>query len=342
MVKLFVPLLMSLLLLPGYPAGSAVVATKRIIIIETISVPVVLEHSRWFIKEMAHLGYVAGDNAVIEIIKGEGDKQRAITLLRQATARGRPDVVVTFATLASQAAHQELAGTRIPQVFAVVVDPVGAGLVKKVGVPSGTRVTGLVHSISRKIKVDMAMRLLAGRAAGRPVRFGIVHSSYPSARSDVRFYQAIAKSRGDVEFIAHEFAYQKGQEGLKAMLADYRKGVDLLRGKVDYWWQVSGPLGEVSQSTALLLKAASVPLIYGNTLQSVKAGALFTINPDFRQGGRETARMVHAVLQGSDPGSIPVLAPRNFNLGINLSTALRLKITIPSDIMTMAGQKVFR
>ena len=223
----------------------------------------------------------------------------------------------------------------------MVADPVGAGIIKKVGVPSSTNVTGLAFSLFRKIKVDMAMRLLAPVKKGRKIRFGIVHSSYPSARGDVRIYREIARSRDDVELVTHEIPYNKMPIGLDSMLVDFKRGIDLLREKVDYWWQVSGPLGEVSQSTELLLKS-TIPLAYGNTLSSVKAGALFTINPDFEKGGRETARLVSAVLRGSDPGKITVSAPRAFDLGVNISTALKMKIAIPSDIMAMAGKKVFR
>jgi putative ABC transport system substrate-binding protein len=48
------------------------------------------------------------------------------------------------------------------------------------------------------------------------------------------------------------------------------------------------------------------------------------------------------VLNGADPGSIPVVPPDNFDLGINLTTAMKLKIVIPSDLLTMAGERVFR
>ncbi len=341
MVNLLLALLMVVLLLPAYPAGAAQ-AKKRIIVIETMPVPVVLEHSSWFMDEMATLGYVAGQNTVFEVIKARGDKQLALSLLKEAMEEGKPDVVVTFATLASQAAYEALKGGKVPIVFAVVADPVGAGLIKQVGVPSGSNITGLVFTLFRKIKVDMAMRLLAERPPGRPVRFGIVHSSYPSARGDVRIYKKIAQSRSDLEFLTHEIPYKKMPQGLTAMLVDYQKGVDQLKTGVDFWWQVSGPLGEVEQSTALLLGTTSVPLIYGNTLKSVRDGALFTINANFQEGGCETARLVHAVLRGGDPGKIPVVPPQTFDLGVNLTTAMKLQIAIPSDIMTMAGERVYR
>jgi putative ABC transport system substrate-binding protein len=341
MARILLALLMAVFLLPANSVGAAQKKT-RIVVIETMSVPVVQEHSRWFMDEMAKLGYVDGKNAVFEVIKARGDKKRAMNLLAEAMEKGEPDVVVTFATLASQAACETLKGSKIPIIFAVVSDPVGAGLVKQVGVPSGSNITGRVFTLFRKIKVDMAMRLLAQRPLGRPVRFGIIHSSYPSARGDVAKYQKIAKSRGGLKFVTHEITYRKMPQGLGAMLVDYQRAIEQLKERVDYWWQVTGPLGEVEESTALLLRTDAVPLLYGNTMQSVKNGALFTINANYREGGCETARLVHTVLKGSDPGKIPVVPPPTFDLGVNLSTALKLGIAIPSDIMTMAGERVYR
>jgi putative ABC transport system substrate-binding protein len=337
---LFSLLLISLLL----PISQCIAANtpKRIIIMETMPVPVVLEHSHWFKQEMQRLGYVPGKNAVFEVIKAQGDKQRAITQLKGAMKHGKPDVVVTFATLASQAAHEVLAGKKVPIVFAVVSDPVGAGLIKRLRVPSKSNITGLVFTLFRKVKVDMAMRLLAPGTNAGPLRFGVIHSSYPAARGDVEHYKKIAKAKPGLEFINYEIPYQKMPQGLDAMMDGYQKGINRLKGRVDYWWQVSGPLGEVEESTAMLLKAEPVPLIYGNTIESVKAGALFSINANYIEGGKETARLVDAVLNGADPGSIPVVPPDNFDLGINLTTAMKLKIVIPSDLLTMAGERVFR
>ena len=342
MAKWLLAPLMAAFLLASFPTAGTPQEMPAIVVIETMPVPVILEHSRWFMKEMARLGYEDGRTATFKFIKAQGDKQRAARQLTSLLESMTPDAVVTFATLASQAACQVLKNTKVPVIFAVVSDPAGAGIIKKVGVPSRTNVTGLVFSLLRKTKVDMAMRMLTPVKKGRKIRFGIVHSSYPAARGDVRIYREIARSRDDVEFITHEIPYQKIPQGLETMLADFERGINLLRDKVDYWWQVSGPLGEISQSTELLLKTASVFLAYGNTLSSVKAGALFTINPDFEQGGRETAGLVSAVLKGGDPGEIPVLTPCTFDLGVNISTALKMKIAIPSDIMNMAGEKVFR
>jgi len=80
----------------------------------------------------------------------------------------------------------------------------------------------------------------------------------------------------------------------------------------------------------------------GQKMESVKLGALLHITPDLEAGGREAAKMVDAILKGADPGKIPVKPPAKFQLGINLTTALKLNIVVPPDILGLAGNHVYR
>lgn len=315
---------------------------KRIIVIETMPVPVVLEHSLAFMAGMEELGYKNGENAEFLMIKAKGDKARAVSLLEKAVAEKKPDLVVTFATLASQAAHQVLKNSKVPIVFSVVSDPIGAGLIKEVGRPTGTNITGRIYTLFRETKVKLLMRLLKQKHGSNTIRLGVIHSDYPSSKGDIKTLKKIASQMEGVEFINYEFPYRKMPAGLDDMLAEYAKGISELEDKVDYWFQVSGPLGEVEDTIKVLVKAGKLPTAYGNTLRAVELGALMTVNPNFEEGGKEAARLAQKVLQGTDPGTIPVLAPENFDLGINLTTAMKLGIAVPSDMMTMAEGHIYR
>ncbi len=314
----------------------------RILVIETMPVPVVLEHSRWFQKGMEDLGYRNGVNAELIVYDAAGDRERAVAFLKKELQEGKPDLVVTFATLASQAAHQVLKGSDVPVVFAVVSDPVGAGLIEKVNAPTGANITGRVFTLFREIKINLAMRLLSQIRKGRPVRFGIIHSSYPSSRGDVKAFKQIAEGRKDVEFLSHEVEYKEMPLGLETMLAEAVKGVRELEGRVDYWWQPSGPLGEVKEYTEMLQKNSDLVIGYGNTMMSVEMGALMTVNPDFQEGGLEIARLADSILRGLNPAEVPVTAPESFSFGANLSTALKLGIAVPSDLMDLAAEHIYR
>ncbi len=186
------------------------------------------------------------------------------------------------------------------------------------------------------------MRLVEQREGDRPVRFGFIHSDYPSAVGDIKALNAIAADMPDVDFVAHQLPYREVPDGLPAMLADVEKGIAALADRIDYWWEPSGPLGETDVYTQTLLAGSDRPIVFGTKLSSVKMGALLHVTPDWEASGRETAAIAHAILNGADPGAIPVAPPGTFLLGLNLATALRLNIVVPPDLMQLAGPHVYR
>ena len=328
---------------PGFDPSTANAAgdIKRILVVETMPVPAVLTHIRYFVEELAHLGYRDTQNCRIEVLKADGDRARAVSLLRASLQTDKPDLVATFATLATQAAQEVFRDGDVPILFTAVSDPVGAGIIQTVGEATGTHITGRVSTLSRKTKLEMTLQLVKQTIGDRPVRFGLIHSSYPSSRGDVKALVTLADTRNDVRFVPFELAYRKIPIGLQKMLTDVLKSVQVLDSKVDFWWQPNGPLGEVAAYTNLFLTHSSRPIAYGNTLESVRTGALIAVIPNSEAGGRELARLADAVLKGADPGKIPVIAPESFDLGLNLATALRNGIAIPSGMMALAGEKIY-
>jgi len=315
---------------------------KRIILLETMPVPVVLQHSEWFMKQMNELGYIQGDNMDLLVLKADGDRNKAEMLLTKAVDKQKPDLVVTNATLASQTAKKILEKTNIPIVFMTVSDPVGAGLISKIGVPSQTNITGKIHMIDRETRINMVMRLIGPAYKKKPVRIGFIHSSYPSSVGDLRDLSEVSKNRDDVIFLSYEVRYRKVPEGLPAMLEDATVGIEALNDNVDCWWEPSGPLGEVAEYSHLLLTYSPHPIVMGTKLKSVELGALLHLTPKIETSGRETAIMVDAILKGAPPGDFPPLPSSDFDIGINLKTSLKHNIVMPSDLLNLAGMQIYR
>jgi putative tryptophan/tyrosine transport system substrate-binding protein len=315
---------------------------KRVILLETMPVPVVLKHSEWFVKQMNELGYIQGDNMDLVVLKADGDRNKAETVLKKAVGKQKPDIVVTNATLASQTAKKILEKTNIPIVFMTVSDPVGAGLISKIGVPTKTNITGKVHMIDRETRINMVMRLIRPAYKKKPVRIGFIHSSYPSSVGDLRDLSEVSKKRDDVIFLSYEVRYRKVPEGLPGMLEDTIEGIEALNDNVDCWWEPSGPLGEVAEYSHLLLTHSSHPIVMGTKLKSVELGALLHLTPKIETSGRETAIMVDAILKGAHPGNLPPLPPSDFDIGINLKNSLKHNIVIPPDLLKLAGKQIYR
>jgi len=329
-------------LISGYVMNAVAEQVKRVILMETMPVPAVLEHSRWFQVQLKELGYENGKNIDLVVLKANGDRKLAETLLAAELTKKDPDLVVTVATLASQAAAELLKEKKTPLLFFSVSDPVGAGLIERLNAPTGTNITGKVYTVNREAKIKMILRLAGQTKTRRPVRFGIIHSTYPSSVGDVRELKLIDKADENIKLIPFEIPYKKVPEGLPFMLDETRKGIEALAGKVDFWIEPLGPLGETTEYTRLLLGDSKVPIAMGTKLDSVKMGALMHVTPNMEASGRETALVADGILKGKDPGRIPVIPPSDFELGLNLTTALKLKIVIPPDLLKMAGKNVCR
>ncbi len=315
---------------------------KYIILLETMDVKVVRDRSHWFQVQMKDLGYKEGINMELIVLKAKGNYQLAESLLKDALDKGKPDLVLSNATLASQAAAKLLKGTNISQLFFTVADPVGAGLVENIGQSTGKNITGRVHNISRETKVKLVLRLIEAKTQARPIRFGYIHSTYPSSMGDLRQLEKIAKKNEKITFVPYEIQYKDFPESIDYMLKELSKGLKQLDGKIDFLWEPLGPFAENIKYNELLKEEATVPVVYGINRESLQVGALINIEPDAEAEGREVGLLADRILNGEDPGDIPVIPPIKFNLGVNLTTAQKMNIVIPPDILKLAKGNLFR
>jgi putative ABC transport system substrate-binding protein len=92
-----------------------------------------------FRQGLRDAGYVEGTNAVVEWRFAAGDYNRVPDLVADLIKR-KVDVIVLDSTVATQMTMR--ATSTLPIVMALVVDPVGSGLVKSLSHPGGN-VTGL-------------------------------------------------------------------------------------------------------------------------------------------------------------------------------------------------------
>ncbi|MCP4298840.1 MAG: hypothetical protein GY786_24935 [Proteobacteria bacterium] len=314
---------------------------KRIIMLETMQIKVIMDHTHWFRIQMEELGYREGQNLNLIVLNGSGDPHHTEALLRAAITKKRPDLVVTSATMASKIGLKLLKNSGIPQLFLTVSDPVGAGLVRKIGEPTGKNITGRVHTISRKTKIRIALSLVNDKIKNKPIRFGILHSSYPSSVGDVALLQEIASDNKNISFVPYKIKYRSISENLDIMLVDVKKGLRFLEGRIDYLWEASGPLAEVEDYNRTLHSLKSTPVIYGVTPESVQLGALLYLLPDAERTGREVAVLADAILKGGSVGSMPVVPPFKFRMGINLTTAVNMNIVIPPNLLKLAEGNLY-
>ena len=115
--------------------------------------PVPLESSRYgaFAQGMRELGYVEGENLVIEWRFADGKAERLPNLAAELVEL-KVDVLVVSGTPATSAAQR--ATSSIPIVMGTTSDPVGSGFVQSLARPGGN-ITGLSN-----LTTDLSPKLL--------------------------------------------------------------------------------------------------------------------------------------------------------------------------------------
>lgn len=312
----------------------------KIVILETMPVPVVLSHSDAVKSSLENLSEKESMDIEIEVLKGRGDKERCKNMLRSSISRKKPDAVISIATLATQAALEVLDDTDIPILFCVVMDPVGSGIVDEVGVPSRNNISGVVYTHQRDTKIEMMMRVLGESYREKGVKVGIVSSDYPSAVGDIRELETIAANYSNLTYVKNQVPYRAIPDELPRLLEDFQIAINEIKDDVDFLWEVGGPLGEVQEASQIILESGK-PLVLANTPRSVKMGGLMSIATDYEDVGLQIVEMLHLILDGVDVGTLPVATPRKFDLYLNLKTAEELNISIPSHLLMIAGEHIY-
>jgi putative ABC transport system substrate-binding protein len=83
---------------------------------------------------------------------------------------------------------------------------------------------------------------------------------------------------------------------------------------------------------------SSIPVI-GPSVQWVKAGALLSLDCDYKEVGSQCGTMAIRVLSGETPASIPPISPRSLRYSLNMTTARQFKIDFPDHFVQGAKQK---
>jgi ABC-type uncharacterized transport system substrate-binding protein len=274
-----------------------------------------------FRQGLRELGYVEGQNFVIEYRSADGRPERFPDLATE-LVRLKVDVIVTRGTSAALGAKHVT--DTIPIVMASSGDPVFAGLVTSLARP-GANVTGL-HLMTPADLAGKRLQLLKEVIPGL-LRVGVLLDS-----GDV--YSRLMMK--EIERVAHEI-------GVQLHSVDTRRPADFDRAfeaaildRVDALITIEGVLTATDLSRIVDFAAMSrLPAIYGFR-EFVDAGGLMAYGTDLRDLFRRSATYVHRILQGTKPGDLPVEPPAKFELAINLKTAKALGLTIPPSLLRRA------
>src|SRR3979411_522552 len=280
---------------------------------------------RAFFGELRRLGYVEGENLIIERYSAEGHHERYADLAREIVTRN-PDVIVTGTNPVVIAFK---AATSTIPVVAFMLDPLKAGLVTSLGRPGGN-LTG--------ITLDAGIEIWGKRLA-------ILKEAIPSTTKaaflgmregwEGTSGQVLRDAGGRLGISLTFMLPQKGTpseiERVFAAMEQQRPDAVLVSGE--------GDLYANRVLIAELAEKARLPTICPYR-DYVEAGALMGYAVDLAELLRRIADDVHQILKGAKPGDIPIYQPTKFDLMINLKTAKALGLTLPAALLARADQVI--
>ena len=311
-------LLAAPLVAPGQqPRGK----TARVGFLHFVSSPLLDEA---FQEGLRELGYVEGQNIVIEYRSADGKDERLPGLAAE-LVRLKVDVIVSASPPATEAAKR--ATSTVPIVFALSGDPVAAGLVASLARPGGN-ITGLA-TISGEV-VGKQLELLK-RVAPKVSRVAVLQNpSNPGHALTLPQAEGAARALGVQLQVLKARTPSEIEVAFAAMRSQRADGALVLRDAM---------FREQRAQIVALAAKSRLPAVYG-LREEAEAGGLMAYGASVPQLFRRAATYVDKILKGAKPADLPVEQPTKFELVINLKTAKALGLTIPPSLLGQADQVI--
>jgi putative ABC transport system substrate-binding protein len=275
-----------------------------------------------FLAGMRDLGYVEGQDFVMEYRWGAGDEDRLPGLAAELVAL-KVDVIVAGGAQTIRAA--KAASSTIAIVMSGINDPVARGFVASLAHPGGN-VTGLTLASE-----DVAAKRLQMLKEVVP-RANLVAVLISPLGDAVRATLAkAAKPLGvQVQFVVNPEHAQDLESAFAAMTA----------ARIEALYVDLNPrTGNMGQAIVDLAARQRLPAIY-ETRGFVDAGGLIAYGPSVPNIYRRAAGYVDRIFKGALPADLPVEQPTKFELVINLKTAKALGLTIPQSLLSRADEVI--
>jgi putative tryptophan/tyrosine transport system substrate-binding protein len=277
-------------------------------------------------QALRELGYIEGQNIVIEYRYAEGKLERVPELAAE-LVRLKVDLILVRGGFGPIQAVKNATKT-IPIVMgSSTVNPVEAGLVQSLARPGGnvTGITNLSEELGGK-----RLELLK-EAVPKVARVAVLHDATPGSLREVKEGLPVAARALGLTIKPWEVRATDDFDRVFAAMAKERP---------DGLYVPAGPLARDNRKriAGFALKSR-LPSMY-SIREAVDAGALMYYGADRVDIYRRAAIYVDKILKGAKPADLPVEQPTKFEFIINLKTARQIGVTIPQSMLYRADKVI--
>jgi putative ABC transport system substrate-binding protein len=225
------------------------------------------------------------------ILKNNSEEnEKTLTELQKSSS-----LILTIGTEATKLVSQRIKDK--PVIFCMVLDPVGSGLVENL-VPSGNNLSGSSLDIPVKEQLEKFRLLVPGLK-----NLGVLYTSETERK--VKTAEVVAKSLG-INLVSVKVSSEK----------EIPQSLEWLKEQTQGLWSVpDGDIFSPSSTEQILLFTLrnGIPFM-GLSSVYVRAGALFALDCDYADIGRQAGEIALLVLSGKDPSEVPIGTPRKIYL----------------------------
>jgi len=278
-----------------------------------------------FDQALPRLGWIEGNNIRIDRRFAAGDsalfKRFAAELVDL-----QPDAILAGTPPAVLALQQQTRTT--PIVFALVVDPVGLGLVQSLAHPGGN-ITGFsVYDAELAGKWVELLKEIAPQVTRIAAIFNpdtapyapLYNRAIEGAARAVGMTVSLVPTRDEAAISDAITAHAREPGGAVILIPDIFNATH-------------------RDATIGLALRHGVPLMgFGGLF--VRAGALISYFTEPAELYGQAATYIDRILRGAKPADLPVQQPTKFKLFINLKTAKALGLTVPQSILQRADEVI--
>ena len=274
-----------------------------------------------FRKQLAELGYIDGQNVIIEPRFAEGQYDRVPELAAD-LVRCKVDVIAVQGAVTTRPLKNAVHG--VPIVFAVVVDPIAEDLVKRLD-RRDENITGVTTFDPQQPRKQLE---LLKKAVPGLKRVGLLGDR------DVQGFI------GTMEETAHGLGLATRQVRVTASALDLEGAFGVFKEwHADAVVVMEEPaMGTHKQRIAALAARDRLPSMVSPLF--AEAGGLLAYGTSFTEGYRRWAAYVVKVLKGARPGDLPIDVVNSYELVVNLKTAREIGVAIPADIVDRADRVI--
>lgn len=278
------------------------------------------------------------DHEVNINVRDAGQDTSVLPLLLEEARERDPDLIVSWGTSVTKAIAGDMSqlddpayNHEIPQVFMIVADPVGSGVVQSLDATGRENLTGTYNRMPESVTIQTIRHYLPTFDT-----LGLIYNE--NEQNSVLKYREMAELAEEENFRLVAAALPLASDGLPMVEDIPLKVRELVREGADFLYVGSSSF---LQANSAILGAAArnaeLPVISPYEEAARQGDALLSVAANYYEVGRLAGQQVEKILfGGASPGALPVARMTDFAVTVNLSMAKDIGLFPPVSLLQIA------